>query len=67
MHTTLKISFVLIVIADVQNELIFQKHTRLKRNRGKENVRTFSGQAPFASDKLMYNVNKRSPEWNLTM
>ena len=67
MHTTLKISFVLNVIADVQNEFIFQKHTRLKRNRGKENVRTFSGQAPFSSDKHMYNVNKRSPEWNLTM
>ena len=67
MHTTLKISFVLNVIADVQNEFIFQKHTRLKRNRGKENVGTFSGQAPFSSDKHMYNVNKRSPEWNLTM
>ena len=42
-----------------------QTHTKLKRNRGKENMRTFSGQAPFASDKHMYNVNKRSPEWNL--
>ena len=62
MHTTPKISFVLNVIADVQNDFIFQTPTRLKRNREKENMGTFSGQAPFSSDKHMYNVNKRSPE-----